>query len=323
MHLQEIEFRHAPEFARGFDLRRPARAGRDPHLVGREDIRARRASSGRRRSRAARSRTSARNRSCGRRPRRTRASPRRRSRAPARSLPTLKVIQLPSPTSGSASPLDGIGRVRTGALCANAGAASAARARCGEQAQCVAAIDVRLIASSSVRRAPRHVVSARHSATRSGRGRCGCPTSRRGDFQRTRNRMLDAKRLLDQFLGGQQGSQHGQQCAARPITIRRHRAQHRNFAAPVISAASAAARLRADWPASCSAPSRAARSPEPPRPSAAWRWSARSPTARTATGRPAARRRKPMRRGRACRCCRRRATRRSIPRARANSSRSG
>jgi hypothetical protein len=27
------------------------------------------------------------------------------------SLPTLKVIQLPSPTSGKASPLDGIGRV--------------------------------------------------------------------------------------------------------------------------------------------------------------------------------------------------------------------
>ena len=36
VHLQEIEARHAPVLARGFDLRRPARAGRDPHLVGRE-----------------------------------------------------------------------------------------------------------------------------------------------------------------------------------------------------------------------------------------------------------------------------------------------
>src|SRR5215216_314256 len=36
------------------------------------------------------------------------------------SLPTLKVIQLPSPTSGSASPLDGIGLVRTAACCAAA-----------------------------------------------------------------------------------------------------------------------------------------------------------------------------------------------------------
>ena len=30
------------------------------------------------------------------------------------SLPTLNVIQLPSPTTGIASPLDGIGRVRIG-----------------------------------------------------------------------------------------------------------------------------------------------------------------------------------------------------------------
>ena len=31
-----------------------------------------------------------------------------------RSLPTLKVIQLPSPITGSASPLEGIGRVSIG-----------------------------------------------------------------------------------------------------------------------------------------------------------------------------------------------------------------
>ena len=43
------------------------------------------------------------------------------------SLPTLKVIQLPSPTSGIASPVDGMGRVRiAGAAAAGAiaGAAS-------------------------------------------------------------------------------------------------------------------------------------------------------------------------------------------------------
>jgi hypothetical protein len=45
----------------------------------------------------------------------------RSNRARRRSLPTLKVIQLPSPTSGIASPLDGIGRVRTALVCAAAG----------------------------------------------------------------------------------------------------------------------------------------------------------------------------------------------------------
>ena len=35
------------------------------------------------------------------------------------SLPTLKVIQLPSPTTGIASPLEGIGRVRIGPRCAH------------------------------------------------------------------------------------------------------------------------------------------------------------------------------------------------------------
>src|SRR5262245_11480695 len=34
-----------------------------------------------------------------------------------RSLPTLNVIQLPSPTTGMASPLDGIGRLRMAPRC--------------------------------------------------------------------------------------------------------------------------------------------------------------------------------------------------------------
>ncbi len=35
-----------------------------------------------------------------------------------RSLPTLKVIQLPSPMTGRASPVEGTARVRTGTACA-------------------------------------------------------------------------------------------------------------------------------------------------------------------------------------------------------------
>ena len=49
------------------------------------------------------------------------------------SLPTLKVIQLPSPTSGIASPLEGIGRVRTALVCAAAGMIAAAPAAANER----------------------------------------------------------------------------------------------------------------------------------------------------------------------------------------------
>src|SRR5205823_6260673 len=45
------------------------------------------------------------------------------------SSPTLNVIQLPSPTAGSASPVEGIGRVRIarGGICANEGRSAADR----------------------------------------------------------------------------------------------------------------------------------------------------------------------------------------------------
>ena len=104
----------------------------------------RRASSSRRRSPPARSRTSARSRSCVRRRRRRRASPPRRTSRATGSLPTLKVIQLPSPTSGMASPLDGMGRVRI------AGAASAG-------AIALAASDPRTVrrVNETMREAPR------------------------------------------------------------------------------------------------------------------------------------------------------------------------
>jgi hypothetical protein len=63
----------------------------------------------------------------------------------AGSLPTLKVIQLPSPTSGRASPLDGIGRFNTAGAAAE-GPASAALA--------IDPRNVRRVRETDMRRAP-------------------------------------------------------------------------------------------------------------------------------------------------------------------------
>jgi hypothetical protein len=49
----------------------------------------------------------------------------------ARSLPTLKVIQLPSPTSGTCSPLDGMARVATAPTGAGWPVAGRAQGRAG------------------------------------------------------------------------------------------------------------------------------------------------------------------------------------------------
>ena len=129
MDLQQIEARHAPGPARRFDLRR-ARGGRrrSRPCRPRTGAPARRACRGRSRSPPATSRTSARNRSC--RPpasKKARMTSAQASRATG-SSPTLKVIQLPSPTTGRASPVEGIGlvRMRSGWADATAAASNAA-----------------------------------------------------------------------------------------------------------------------------------------------------------------------------------------------------
>ena len=106
VHLHQVEAPHAPVGARGLDLRRAARAVADPHLLGREQICA-----------------SAwpmvgcdepyiGDESIIRPPaaKKARTTSTQASRAAA-SLPTLKVIQLPRPTTGSASPLEGMRRI--------------------------------------------------------------------------------------------------------------------------------------------------------------------------------------------------------------------
>ena len=111
--LQQVEPWHAPEPAGGFDLRWATRAGRRPDLVGGEeawrwlelgeavaDDVLRRAIHRRGVDHVARP------------ARRTRASPPRRHPARTGSSPTLKVIQLPSPTRGRISPDEGMGFVR-------------------------------------------------------------------------------------------------------------------------------------------------------------------------------------------------------------------
>ena len=111
--LEEVEFRNAPALPRLLDLRGPAVAGGDPDLVGREDLfRCCRACArpypmtsceepyiGEESIRRPPSRKNARITSA-------------EALRAATSSPTLNVIELPSPTSGSRSPEDGIARVR-------------------------------------------------------------------------------------------------------------------------------------------------------------------------------------------------------------------
>ena len=120
VHLEQIEPRHAPVRARLLDLIWPDRRRvRDPDLVGREHARSdSRACAARSRSSPARSHTSARSRSCLPPASKKAAITAAHSSWSTRSSPTLKVIQLPRPTTGNGSPVDGIGLVISRWCCA-------------------------------------------------------------------------------------------------------------------------------------------------------------------------------------------------------------